>query len=227
VTGVLGALLLPERLRIWGVYGLSCLLLFAFGTTSWRSYQPLPLASRMALPCVPGLVLCSAYFLSELRLVAVSSRWRADALLLALLVLMRVEPLVKFVASWTPNLEAQAIKHVRRQLRAAGGRKLLVVTADQRSAKYLLAYFGFHEPAQAHFVYAGNLTEAMASAVDGAVLFSNSGLSAYLQRAYGARPYEPEFAAGHVMPIYDTHGFTVRVLDKPALLELTKRVVSP
>ncbi|WP_286018909.1 hypothetical protein, partial [Candidatus Venteria ishoeyi] len=46
---------------------------FWFGTTSFSDYQPIVPIERVILVCLPGFIILSAYFLSQLRIPVINS----------------------------------------------------------------------------------------------------------------------------------------------------------
>src|SRR6185436_11222700 len=104
--------------RIWWWFAFSCVFSFWFGPSSFRVYRPLPLDSRMALPCAPGILICAAYAISRVRIAIVDrpsfERVAAGALVATVLVI-QAPAVVRYVASWQPDPTMAAVTAIKRE----------------------------------------------------------------------------------------------------------------
>ena len=146
----------PPGLKLWVGVAASYLVLFWFGSTSFTSYQPLPLRQRMPLALVPALSILSACLAARVPLLRLRGLLR-DALVTAALALWFVPNVNGYLESWSESDELAAMNELRKTVQSQPQTRFLLVTADARAVHYLRIYFGFRYPENLEAAYAGEL----------------------------------------------------------------------
>jgi hypothetical protein len=146
----------PPGLKLWVGVAASYLVLFWIGSTSFTSYQPLPLRQRMPLALVPSLAILSACLAAYVPLPRLRGVLR-DALVTAALAFWFVPSVKGYLESWSESDELVALNELRKTVLSQPQTRFLLVTADERAVNFLRVYFGFHYPKNLETAYAGTL----------------------------------------------------------------------
>jgi hypothetical protein len=146
----------PAGLKLWVGVASSYLVLFWFGSTSFTSYQPLPLRPRMPLALVPAFAILSACLAARVPLPRLRGVLR-DALITAGLAVWFGPNMKEYVESWSESDELAALTDLRRTVQSQPQTRFLLVTADERAVHFLRVYFGFRYPENLETAYAGAL----------------------------------------------------------------------
>lgn len=186
-------LVLSREQRFWAYCALWYIAVFWFGSASLGKYRPLPLYSRMALPCAPSIYIVSAALMSSLAQKALIRH----ATLLAALVLLTLSfaPLRSYVQSWERDPEQRAMRYVRHEARDKPQERVLLVCSDELSAAYIDVYFSFEPPANVGIVSAGALDDVALNAADVVYFYVNRPRSRFYQRATKRPHYDEEVRA--------------------------------
>lgn len=146
------------RVRIWGFATPAILLLFWFGSSSSTSYSPLPLAPRMLMPVVPGLLVLAAFGADAAFERLRGSAWRYVAAgVLAAALVLQVLSIRLTIARPRPLTAAFA---ALRAEAAASPRDLVLVCVDAQTTALCRFYFGFPPPPHVRVVAAPEFAQA-------------------------------------------------------------------
>jgi hypothetical protein len=206
---ILGLILAPPTLRPWSIYLVSCIVFFWFGTSSFSTYQPLPIVGRMTLPALPGIVIFAAFAVSR---VSLNLQHKLTHIWLPLLVVVAVsgQPFLKMIDSWwdTGLEETEAMAVLAKRIEEEPSADFLLISADQRSPRSLLFYFGYAYPESLMVVFAGDLNEEMLT--DRTVMaFVNEQRSEFLNSVYGQRFYDEELMLVDHDIVYEKNGISL------------------
>jgi hypothetical protein len=194
----------PRRHRFWLVYSGSMILLFWFGSTDFSRYEPLPAIPRMLLPAIPGLIVIAASLASRLHGPGASNFLRGA-------VAASILPFVVDAFAWnfSPDPRIRVATLVRAETTAES--RVLLLTADIRSAEHLAFYFGYRIPANLALI---PLDEAFRQreppVCTKAFLYSEPALSAMLHERLGMANHEGSI---------DALDLLFELSDPPAVLE--------
>ena len=187
VLAVLGLVHLTTWAKPWAWYTLFCLFFFWFGSTSFKSYEPMPLVSRMLLPLFPGLVILAVNGMES-----ILRRWglHTRTILISIFTILALSPQIIKISGWSEleRGESGAIKIIREDL-DKNQNPIVLITSDTRSAKALQFYFSYRLPQELKIIYAGDL-KANYAPVGSTYLYINHARSKFLSHAYGEKNYD-------------------------------------
>ncbi len=139
-----GAWVMRGRDRIWVVAAGAFILLYWFGSVSFRHYAPLPISERMAANCLPPVLILATRGLDEAISNLSAKRW-----LIVPLVVVGVALVVPAARLSVTNLRRSTPEtHAFEALRLAmhGTEPALLLSVDPRGPAIAGFYFGFHPP---------------------------------------------------------------------------------
>lgn len=170
--------------QVVSIYFISGLLLFIFGTTSFTSYQPLPLMSRMFSFLVPvTAILCARSISSILRYSGDKNRKSAViALILSLFITYNTVSTISrsfYLASQSDlhNVRITVVEFLTRNKAAR------LIVAEPRTAKMINIYNGFDESINAQIRACSDLINI--SGITEFVFFVDHEKAKFLTNAYG------------------------------------------
>jgi hypothetical protein len=110
------------------------------------------------------------------------------------LVAMPILPFTEQINYWQylQRGETNAMEIVRSEIEAHSDRKYLLICSDQRSSTNLSFHFEFEYPENLTVMWAGDLTTDLLNNSTGAFLYLHTGLSRYLESAYGQKNYDEQ-----------------------------------
>ncbi|HVR29397.1 MAG TPA: hypothetical protein VMS86_07655 [Thermoanaerobaculia bacterium] len=219
LLAALGGSLATGPMRPWSFYAASCLLLFWFGSSSFTSYQPLPLKPRQALPILPAIYILAACSASRIR-IPFGSWQRARSLVPVLLILTYAG--WRFVAHYESRREKVfpeqvAMSHVRNQIRSDPESDYLLVCSDSSSVGSLSFFFGYEYPDNLEVVYVEDLSPEQVHG-RAAYVYVNHGRSSYRWDKYGKRHYDAEIQSLTFAPVYQEKDVLLLRSDREDLL---------
>ncbi len=177
----------PDSLRYWSYYLILTILFFWFGSTSFSSYEPMPVIDRMTLPSFPAVVILASYLVSvaweKVKNIGPIALFSAGILLLSVVI-----PTLSYLYSSARNplTETRVAETIKSELTDVKSGRLLLITSDQRSSNSLEQFFGYDYP--------GNLDVLSANAdkysinlldYDKVFVYLNKDRSEFLASAYG------------------------------------------
>jgi hypothetical protein len=197
---------LPESLKPWLYYTILTTLFFWFGTTSFTTYQPMPLVSRMILPSLPGFYILTGYFVANVKVSYSTPSIIYNRLLRTVVTLLICLPFFGYLQSWSNNKfpENEAIKIVKKEIHKHSNKDFLLVTSDSRSSESLEFYFGYHYPNNLTVMSAQNLTQELLKSQEIALVFINRPRSLFLEHAYQHKHYDMEILNLNLPAIYQS-----------------------
>ena len=182
--------LIPRSLRYWSYYLIFTVLFFWFGSTSFSTYEPMPLVDRMILPSFPSIVILASIMLSiawnkfnHQRTVGPVVLFSVGVLLLGL----TTSTLSFFYgAIRNPLTETRVAQFIASEISSNKASRFLLITSDQRSSFSLEQFFGYVYPD--NLVVLSATTEAKRVNLynyDKIFVFLHKGRSGFLASAYG------------------------------------------
>jgi hypothetical protein len=193
----------PIELRYWSYYLFLCMAFFWFGSTSFTSYQPMPLSDRMTLPLLPAFVILVAHAISR-----ISVNWaivRPDAFVAAgLAVGLFFLPLLTHVVEVLkrPRAEMKAVSVLKSEIGWNSDSPTLVLTSDSRSVESLKFFFGYRYPDNVTVAQAKQMAEIDQKYGDRIFVYQNLDRSRWLKVAYGIENSDSEIDSLRVSPIF-------------------------
>ena len=211
----------PRSMRAWFYYTLCVLLFFWFGSTSFTTYEPMPLVDRMTLPILPALIVLAAHLTSRLP----RPRWINSSLPIFFVLLLTGIPFAGHLegARWKALAETKAMGVVAQEVRQDAAEEILLICSDSRSPSSLAFHFGYHYPKNLRVVYFGDLTHE-SQLPSYVLLFRDRGRSAFLNKAYGLVHYDAELDELDRETLYESGKVT---LEKLVKREQLRRLIEP
>lgn len=208
VFALLGGFALPRPLAVWGVYTVTCLALFWFGSTNLTHYDPLPLYPRYILPALPGLYIAAASFAARLELAGLRRPILNETLVAILVLSITCVPFGKFVRSWgsVDSGEADAMRIVREAVAVHPTTNHVLLTADARSADALAFYFAYAYPENLKVRAATGAGDSALTSYARLFLYANDERSAFLSGAYGERVFNEAFRKAGLPVLFERGG---------------------
>jgi hypothetical protein len=189
VAAMVGLVTLPGKATTWKVYTFVMVAFVWLSPTSLSRLAPLPLDSRFALPCVPGIIVLAALLVEHWS--SAGPRWNRGALALALgAAFLGVRPYAtRTLRSYA--VEKDAMRLIVDRARDLPSRPLTLVCADPRSPEYVLMYFGFRPPPQFRAVFLPEYLASRNTTQPSRTLgFVNETRSKFLTTTYGTQTYD-------------------------------------
>lgn len=225
VLAMIGLVFGSPRLRLWGVYMFSILLIFWFGSTSLERYEPMPLAIRMLHPVIGPVLILAAEGASALT-VRLEKRFRfalpvAAVVLLAVTGPAQLRNVRRSQLLRTPALSA--IEIVRAELARQPEDRLVLITSDERSPYALAFHFDFAFPSNLDVVPFAEVTPDRIA--DGRIwIWADPELSASGKRFTVMRDDAPLLSSLGYPARFNTRRLSLYEVDDPAgLLEAMER----
>lgn len=216
----LGFVIAPQAIKPWGYYSASCIFFFWFGTTSFTSYEPIPLVARMTLPLLPAIYIFAAFATSRLPIISNPPRWMNSKLLIFLVLGSLVWQCADFLSSRLGREipESTAMTILRRNVMQNPSRDFLLVCSDTRSPRSLMFYFGYRYPDNLLVEYVPNLADQPLHSQD-AFIFLDRKRSQYMQSAYGHRNFDAEIDSLQLFRIYESRNVVLFKADEADMLD--------
>jgi len=207
---LLGVVVTPRTMQPWGIYAFSCVLLFWFGSTSFSSYEPMPLMPRMILPALPAFYILAGFTLSRTSLTLKHYPWVRSCFPVLLVLGLSGWPFLQYVASWHWKIPAEmnAMSMLKAEIEKNPGIKYLLICSDQRSPGSLSFYFGYKYPENLEVTFAGDLSNKMLHGQK-TYIYLNKHRSQFLQSSYGRRNFDNELEDLKASIIHSSEGISL------------------
>lgn len=209
---------IPRHLRIWAGYTFCCLFFFWFGTSSFSSYQPLPMYDRYILPVLPGLCILAGHFLANIRLPQLQDRPAWQLVPAGIVVAISVLLFNSYLSGWRDSLwvEQLAIGTVQSDLAENPDAQLLVITLESRSPDALKFFFGYDYPDNLQIISAETFSQGFDQAAltrfDRIYLYQNRSMAYFLNQSYGNPLFDLTPLEQRAQRLFDAAGITVDLL---------------
>ncbi|MDM8547933.1 hypothetical protein QUF61_15705 [Candidatus Venteria ishoeyi] len=194
VLTLLSLFKLPTQLKPWLYYLLFTIFFFWFGTTSFSDYQPIVPIERVILVCLPGFIILSAYFLSQLRIPVINSYQLLHQTIKIIILIIACLPFMIYISSWgiMHDASAESMSIVKQEANAYPDKQSLLITSDLRSKDSLKYFFGYKYPKNIHVISAEQLPELINKGLNykKILIYIDNQLSMFLYRAYGNDFYD-------------------------------------
>jgi len=209
----LSVFIASRSIRAWLYYALCCLLFFWFGSTSFTSYEPMPLVDRMTLPILPAVIVSAAYLTSQLVVSSSRPHWFNSYVPITFVILLTMIPFVQYLylegVRCKELAEAKTMGIVKKEVRQNPEEEFLLICSDSRSPRSLAFYFGYNYPNNLRVTYFGDLNHNC-QLPKHILIFVDRRRSAFLNRAYGHVHYDAELDALDGEFLYQSSSVTLR-----------------
>jgi hypothetical protein len=159
VPAVLAPLWLRGTERFWWVATAALVLLYWFGSTSMKSYSPLPLVQRMVLPLLPGILVLAALATDRALDRLPASRWWK--LGVAGFLLAAIAPGIFAIAVAVSRTASERASFAALRAEVADpSRRFVLVCGERRCVDVSEIYFGFVPPPNLSVMFAGDFARA-------------------------------------------------------------------
>ncbi len=200
--------ILPRRLRFWACYVFSTLLFFWFGTTSFTTYQPMPMFPRMTLPLLPGMAILAGHSAGWLFVKFKNAGHLNTKVVFLIFSLIISLPFIVYAFSWPSNKasESHAMKILSDRVYAEKNRKFLLLCSDVRSPKSLQFYFQYSYPKNLDVVFMGNASERRIKESDVVMIFLHVRRSEFLSTTFNKKNYDQKIRELDLKKIFSENG---------------------
>lgn len=211
VFAIFAVPLVSSKYRFWVYYTLFTILFFWLGSTSFTSYQPMPVSTRMAIPCLPGLYILAGYFASKISISSSKSQRVNNLIAFLVIVFISGLPFLYYMYSWREKTtpEANVMRIVNNEVLDKSEASFLLLTSDTRSPRSLAFYFGYEYPMNLDVAYAGDKIEHPIGVYDKVFIFLHEIRSTFLKSAYGFENCDDVIKSSGLSLTYEEHGVSL------------------
>jgi 4-amino-4-deoxy-L-arabinose transferase-like glycosyltransferase len=159
VLAVLAPLWLRGAERLWWVSAMAFILFYWFGSTSLRSYSPLPLSQRMVLPALPGILVLAALASDRaLERLPRSRWWKLGIAAIAIAVIAPAAFAIAMAVAGTAP-ETASFAALRKEV-ADPSRRFVLVCGEASCVSAIGIHFGLVVPANLTVMFAADFARA-------------------------------------------------------------------
>jgi hypothetical protein len=146
VVAAAGVRRIATQHHLWLVATAGFLLMFWFGSASSRAYEPLPLAARMLVPALPGVLVLAA-------LASDTLPWRRGWVAIAVLAVVLPYGRAIIRSAGRQRHDAAFYDDLRAQVAGAPARRFVIVCGNARCVSVSTFHFGFTPPPNVEIVH--------------------------------------------------------------------------
>jgi len=200
----------PAQLRYWSYYLILTIIFFWFGSTSFTSYEPMPVFDRMILPSLAPIIILSSWTTNWI--IFQLNRFNfASAFAIVLFLFITTSKLLIFIYSSTVRpMESDAIVEIKKEIYANPRERIVIITSDQRSPESLKMYFGYNYPENLNVLDAITISDpAIIYNYSRILIYLNSERSSFLKSAYGQSNADSALRNAGFRAIYNKNPYLV------------------